>query len=42
METYQRKMNHNRDEYRMLRWNQHRKQVTGLFDAVMTKKSVRR
>ncbi|MBD8590659.1 hypothetical protein IFT92_23245 [Peribacillus simplex] len=39
METYQRKMNHNRDEYRKLRWKQHRIQVTGLFDAVFSKKA---
>ncbi|MET1178896.1 hypothetical protein ABG775_13210 [Peribacillus simplex] len=39
MEIYQRKMNHNRDEYRKLRWQQHRLQVTGLFDAVFSKKA---
>lgn len=39
METYQRKMNHNRDEYRKMRWKQHRIQVTGLFDAVFLKKA---
>ncbi|MCU6599325.1 hypothetical protein OCO53_02415 [Peribacillus frigoritolerans] len=39
METYQRKMNYNRDEYRKLRWKQHRIQVTGLFDAVFSKKA---
>lgn len=39
METYQRKMNHNRDEYRKLRWKHHRIQVTGLFDAVFSKKA---
>ncbi|WP_148357975.1 hypothetical protein [Peribacillus simplex] len=37
METYQRKMNHNRDEYRKLRWKQHRIQVTRLFEAVFSK-----
>lgn len=37
METYQRNMNHNRDEYRKLRWKEHRIQVTGLFDAVFSK-----
>ncbi|MGW8427856.1 hypothetical protein ACWGJQ_20520 [Peribacillus simplex] len=39
MEIYQRKMNHNRDEYRKLRWQPHRKQVSGLFDTVFSKKA---
>ncbi|MFE4133552.1 hypothetical protein [Peribacillus sp. YIM B13482] len=40
METYQREMNHNRDEFRKMRWKQHRSQVTGLFDAVFSKKEI--
>ncbi|CAH0159484.1 hypothetical protein SRABI96_00919 [Peribacillus sp. Bi96] len=40
METFQREMNHNRDEFRKTRWTQHRKQITGLFDAVFSKKEI--
>ncbi|MFB7640411.1 hypothetical protein [Peribacillus butanolivorans] len=40
METFQREMNHNRDEFRRTRWTKHREQVTGLFDAVFLKKGL--
>ncbi|MGE6377021.1 hypothetical protein [Peribacillus muralis] len=37
METFQREMNHDRDEYRKIEWKQHRLQVTQLFEAVFSK-----
>lgn len=37
MESFQRDMNHDRDELRKIRWKQHRLQVTQLFEAVLSK-----
>lgn len=38
METFQREINHNREEFRKMRWKQHRLKVTGLFDAAFSKR----
>ncbi|WP_285765919.1 hypothetical protein [Peribacillus sp. SI8-4] len=40
METFQREMNHDRNESRYSRWKQHRNQVTHLFEAVMSKEAM--
>ncbi|WP_057915420.1 hypothetical protein [Peribacillus muralis] len=40
METFQRDMNHDRDEWRKIRWKQHRLQVTRLFEAVFSKEPI--
>lgn len=39
MEAFQKELNHNRDEFRRTKWAQHREQVTGLFDTVLSKQA---
>ncbi|MFJ7638194.1 hypothetical protein ACIQXR_12820 [Peribacillus sp. NPDC097224] len=39
MEAFQRDLNHNRDEYRRIKWGKHRERVTELFDTVFSKQA---
>ncbi|MGE7603013.1 hypothetical protein ACQKL5_10950 [Peribacillus sp. NPDC097675] len=39
MEAFQRKLNHNRDEYRRNMWAKHREQVTELFNTALSKQA---